>query len=332
MVMMQGAASTATTSTLGVAHPPLAKSVVTEDGAASSSRRSSIESNTDSMTSSWVLGKEDRGVSIPGLGSLRRSGSSLSLCLQRASSFAGSTGGLQRMSSMLGRSLKAPSRTTSFVGTPKCSTTLLGASSGLGTSSMPADEKAPGETVPEAEEDLAHLLEDLAAPMRVGDEPAAPPPEPRRVGGGLRMNPSDKLHLRIIVDHSCIEVFAGTGEVLSTRIYRGRSPSIDESGIDFVAFGGAALLKSVEAYEVRSAWSDYEATPRAMVSMEGRIPPAREEGTPMHSMQPSSVRNTPFAAAGTSLRNASTMSLAEELFDEILMDLEPSTSRAVAAK
>ena len=28
------------------------------------------------------------------------------------------------------------------------------------------------------------------------------------------------VHLRVLVDHSCVEVYTGTGEVLSTRIYR----------------------------------------------------------------------------------------------------------------
>lgn len=43
----------------------------------------------------------------------------------------------------------------------------------------------------------------------------------RRVGGPTELAPgSDTCHLRVLMDHSCIEVFTGTGEVLSTRIYR----------------------------------------------------------------------------------------------------------------
>lgn len=43
----------------------------------------------------------------------------------------------------------------------------------------------------------------------------------RRVGGPTELAPgNDTCHLRVLMDHSCIEVFTGTGEVLSTRIYR----------------------------------------------------------------------------------------------------------------
>jgi hypothetical protein len=43
----------------------------------------------------------------------------------------------------------------------------------------------------------------------------------RRVGGPTELAPgTDTCHLRVLMDHSCIEVFTGTGEVLSTRIYR----------------------------------------------------------------------------------------------------------------
>ncbi len=47
----------------------------------------------------------------------------------------------------------------------------------------------------------------------------------RRVGGPTELAVgADECHLRLLMDHSCIEVFASTGEVLSTRIYRcGRS-------------------------------------------------------------------------------------------------------------
>lgn len=66
---------------------------------------------------------------------------------------------------------------------------------------------------------------------------------------------SNRLHLRIIVDHSCVEVFTGTGEVLSTRIYRGEPPEdAEDAGIYFLAFGGAAILERVTAHELGSAW------------------------------------------------------------------------------
>jgi hypothetical protein len=70
------------------------------------------------------------------------------------------------------------------------------------------------------------------------------------------MRPRDALHLRVLLDHSCLEVFAGSGEVLSTRVYRGAPPEgARASGVEFVAFGGAALLTRVAAYEMGSAWA-----------------------------------------------------------------------------
>ncbi len=41
----------------------------------------------------------------------------------------------------------------------------------------------------------------------------------RRVGGPVEMESGD-VHMRILLDHSCVEVYLGSGEVLSTRIYR----------------------------------------------------------------------------------------------------------------
>lgn len=41
----------------------------------------------------------------------------------------------------------------------------------------------------------------------------------RRVGGPVAPA-SNEVHMRILLDHSCIEVYLGSGEVLSTRIYR----------------------------------------------------------------------------------------------------------------
>lgn len=42
--------------------------------------------------------------------------------------------------------------------------------------------------------------------------------EMRRVGGPLSMKPSDVLHLRVFVDRSCVEVYAGSGEVSAAAL------------------------------------------------------------------------------------------------------------------
>lgn len=70
---------------------------------------------------------------------------------------------------------------------------------------------------------------------------------------------------------SCIELFTGSGEVLSTRIYRG-APAHDhaDAGIEFVALDGEATLERVAAYEMISI---YPAQPtqwqQAVTGMEG---------------------------------------------------------------
>lgn len=73
------------------------------------------------------------------------------------------------------------------------------------------------------------------------------------MGGPLAMRSNDALHLRILLDHSCLEVFTGTGEVLSTRVYRGTPPPGTGPGIDLICFGaGPAHLRSLAAWELRA--------------------------------------------------------------------------------
>jgi len=54
---------------------------------------------------------------------------------------------------------------------------------------------------------------------------------------------------------SVLEIFTGTGEVLSTRVYRGSPPhGHADAGIEFVALDGEATLERVAAYEMASIW------------------------------------------------------------------------------
>ncbi|GMH42910.1 hypothetical protein BSKO_10832 [Bryopsis sp. KO-2023] len=75
-----------------------------------------------------------------------------------------------------------------------------------------------------------------------------------RAGGGIDLRPGDPLEIRILLDHSALEIYTGTGEVLSTRVYRGRPPPGADSGIDFLACGGIARLARVWAFEMGSIW------------------------------------------------------------------------------
>lgn len=51
------------------------------------------------------------------------------------------------------------------------------------------------------------------------------------------------LQMRVLIDHSCLEIYLSSGEVLSTRVYRGQQPADSDAGIDFVAFGGTARVE-----------------------------------------------------------------------------------------
>ncbi len=214
-------------------------------------------------------------------GSLNRSGSSMAIAMRRSTSVTNlATGASYLGTSHLG---------TSHLGTSHLGTSHLGTSNQLGRGlSM---SKEPGtsfnanvgslsnfmRSTPSMlnladidggdgieDEDLGNLLEDLAAPMRTQEEEAQgvqAHAEPKRVGGSLAMEPNQALHLRIFVDHSSIEVFTGTGECLSTRIYRGRGPNSNDPGIEFVSFGGCATIDSCECYEMVSCWKEKVQTP-----------------------------------------------------------------------
>lgn len=82
----------------------------------------------------------------------------------------------------------------------------------------------------------------------------------RRVGGIVSFSPGDALHLRMLLDYSSLEIFTGNGEVLSTRLSRGHPPRGSDAGVDFVAFGGNARLKTMRAWEMSTIWQGEEST------------------------------------------------------------------------
>ena len=51
------------------------------------------------------------------------------------------------------------------------------------------------------------------------------------------------VQMRVLIDRSCVEIYLSSGEVLSTRVYRGQQPVDSDAGIDFVAFGGNARVE-----------------------------------------------------------------------------------------
>ena len=79
-------------------------------------------------------------------------------------------------------------------------------------------------------------------------------PNVRRTGGKLETRGADALALRIILDHSLLEVFTGSGQVITTRVYRGAQPQPSDLGVDFLSFGGQAQLASLHAWELDTIW------------------------------------------------------------------------------
>jgi beta-fructofuranosidase len=65
------------------------------------------------------------------------------------------------------------------------------------------------------------------------------------------MEDGNLLKLRIFVDNSSVEVFAGGKEYLATRIY----PSLPEStGVSIRSQGKNAVLKNLDAWQMKSIW------------------------------------------------------------------------------
>ncbi len=71
--------------------------------------------------------------------------------------------------------------------------------------------------------------------------------------GPLALGPEEALHLRIFVDRSIIEVFANDVQCLTLRVYPSRA---DSAGVSVYARGGAAQLRSLRAWQMRSVWPE----------------------------------------------------------------------------
>lgn len=79
-------------------------------------------------------------------------------------------------------------------------------------------------------------------------------PTARRIGGRLEPRGLQTLALRIIIDSSLLEVFAGSGQVITTRVYRGSPPSPQDSGIDLLSIGGVTDVARLNAWELSTIW------------------------------------------------------------------------------
>ena len=71
--------------------------------------------------------------------------------------------------------------------------------------------------------------------------------------GPLKLEEGELLRLRVFVDRSIVEVFANGRQCLTLRAYPERK---DSSGVSVFARGGVAKLVSLDAWRMRSVWSE----------------------------------------------------------------------------
>jgi len=89
---------------------------------------------------------------------------------------------------------------------------------------------------------------DTAQSSLAGDVHGRPPEQ-----GPLDIRADEPLHLRIFIDRSIIEVFANDVQCLTLRVYPSRA---DSNGVSIFARGGAARLRSLVAWQMRSVWPE----------------------------------------------------------------------------
>ena len=65
------------------------------------------------------------------------------------------------------------------------------------------------------------------------------------------------LKLRVFIDRSVVEVFVNGRQYLAMRVYPGRKDSL---GVSLLAQGQDAVLKSLDAWKMKSIWSNNEST------------------------------------------------------------------------
>ncbi|KAG2484234.1 hypothetical protein HYH03_016969 [Edaphochlamys debaryana] len=90
-------------------------------------------------------------------------------------------------------------------------------------------------------------------------------------GGILDLPPGAPLRLRLFLDASALEVFTGTGQALTTHVYRGHPPACPppsgpDPGIELRAVGGCCVLDDLHAYEVQGCWDRPQDAP-----LDGRV-------------------------------------------------------------
>ena len=70
----------------------------------------------------------------------------------------------------------------------------------------------------------------------------------------IRLDPDEPLRLRVFVDRSVVEVFANGKQCVAVRVYPGRG---DSTGVSLRAQGSPAQLRSLDAWQMRSIYTQH---------------------------------------------------------------------------
>ena len=84
----------------------------------------------------------------------------------------------------------------------------------------------------------------------------------KSIGGPILLPPGGKsLKLRILIDHSLVEVFTEMGQTLTTRVYKAGPPEQSDERLFLFSLGGGSRATAVEIHEMGSIWERVEDVP-----------------------------------------------------------------------
>jgi len=84
----------------------------------------------------------------------------------------------------------------------------------------------------------------------------------KTIGGPIVLPPDGQsLQLRILIDHSLVEVFTEFGQTLTTRVYRAGASDAADRKLHLFSLGGDSRVSDIEVHEMRSIWSKPEDVP-----------------------------------------------------------------------
>lgn len=78
----------------------------------------------------------------------------------------------------------------------------------------------------------------------------------KSIGGPIQL-PGDgnSLTLRILIDHSLVEVFTEMGQTLTTRVYKASPPPPADERLFFFSLGGSSKATDVTSHPMGSIWT-----------------------------------------------------------------------------